>query len=142
MSLKIERFYPVVLAIAGAFGWYWFGLTLPKDSVKEFLAAALSVGAVFTGFIATAQAILMALPSDSVMARLRTSGYLPDLVRYISAALASGIAFCLICLAGFYTIDIDMLLKQYFSAAWAGSGILCVLCFHRVTRILMDIMRS
>lgn len=141
MSLKIERYYPAVVAVLCAFGWYRLDLALPKDG-KEFLAAALSVGAVFTGFIATAQAILMALPSDSVMARLRTSGYLGDLVRYISAALAGGIVFCLICLFGFYTMDLEERFKLYYSTAWVASGIFCVLGFHRVTRILMDIMRS
>lgn len=129
------------MAAACALGWYRLDLALPRD-LKEFLAAALSVAAVFTGFIATAQAILMALPSDSVMARLRTSGYLPDLVRYINSALIGGISFCLVCLAGFYTTEIDSAIKKLYSTIWISSGIFCVLTFHRVTRILMDIMRS
>lgn len=141
MNLKIERYYPHFVALASGAGWFWLRWTLPTDE-KEFLAAALSLGAVLTGFIATAQAILMALPSDSVMGRLRAGGYIPDLVGYISAALTAGIIFCVLCLVGFYLISVTAEQKRFFSTAWVTIGIFGLLAFHRVTYILMRIMRN
>ncbi|MRV73548.1 hypothetical protein GJ700_17690 [Duganella sp. FT92W] len=140
MNLKIERYYPHVIALGCGFIWYRLGLKLPADE-KEFLAAALSLGAVFTGFIATAQAILMALPSDSVMAQMRTAGYIPDLVRYISSALTGGILFCMSGLIGFFLLSESALVKLYFSTIWLVIAVFSVLTFHRVTHILLRIMR-
>ena len=140
MNLKIERYYPHVISLACGVIWYRLGQKLPMDE-KEFLAAALSLGAVFTGFIATAQAILMALPSDSVMAQMRTAGYIPDLVRYIAAALMGGILFCILCLIGFFLLSATPLIKLYFSTTWLVIGVFGLLTFHRVTYILLRIMR-
>lgn len=141
MGLKIERYYPIVVALAGAAAWVYFSMKLPTDE-KEFLAAALSLGAVLTGFIATAQAILMALPSDSIMARLRASGYIPELVGYIGSALFGGVIFCTLCLIGFFILSSCSLAKLIFSTAFVFVGIFTLLSFYRVTSIMMKIMRS
>ena len=140
MNLTIERAIPWLVGVVSAYAWHKQGILLPLDE-KEFLAAALSMGAVLTGFIATAQAILMALPSDSVMRQIRSSGYLPILASYIHAALAGGLLFCIINVAGFFLIQPNVRLHQYFSATWAGVGCFALLAFYRVTTILMKIMR-
>lgn len=141
MNLKIERYYPNLAASIAAAAWWYFSLKLPADE-KEFLAAALSLGAVLTGFIATAQAILMALPNDSVMARLRTSGYVPDLVRYIGSALFGGVLFCTVCLLGFFLLSSDEMVKKIYSTLWIFLGVFTLLAFYRITTIMMKIMNS
>ncbi|MDN2675908.1 hypothetical protein [Janthinobacterium sp. SUN033] len=140
MSLTVEKYYPFFLsAVAGCLWWY-FSLLLPVDE-KEFLAAALSLGAVLTGFIATAQAILMALPSDSAMGRIRATGYLPHLTNYIGTALYGGMVFCAVDLAGFFLLDNTKRLPVWFSVVWAIIGIFAALSFFRVTSIMLKIMR-
>ena len=140
MSLIVERYYPISVAlIAGAVAWK-FQVPFPDDQ-KEFLAAALGLGAVLTGFIATAQSILMALPSESVMGRLRSSGYIEDLVRYMAEALYAGIGYCFLNLLGFYiAFHKDYYLQ--FSPVWIAASIYSVLTFMRVTKVMMRIMRS
>ena len=140
MSLNVERFYPFVVAvIGGAVAWK---LSVPfPTSHNEFLAAALSLGAVLTGFVATAQAILMALPSESVMGRLRTSGYIDDLVNYIAEALYTGIAFCTINLVWFY-LNPEHEKFVYYSPVWIAFALYSASTFIRVTRLMMRIMRS
>lgn len=140
MSLSLERYYPVALALLIGGLSYKFNAPFPGDE-KEFLAAALSLGAVLTGFVATAQAILMALPSDSVMGRLRSTGYIDDLIRYIAEALYAGLIFCTMNVAGFYLLK-DKHYFDIFSSVWVGAFFYSVLSFMRVTRLMMRIMRS
>lgn len=145
MGLTIERYHPIALAAAAAIAWAIlserFALTMPRDE-KEFLAAALGLGAVLTGFIATAQAILMALPSDSVMRQLRTSGYLEDLVEYIGRALLGGFAFCVINLAGFSLLYAGLSYKNLYWTLWIAAAVYSALTFLRVSKIMLRIMRS
>lgn len=144
MNLFYEKWHPIALAVLGGIAWWYFssrgGPHLPKDE-KEFFAAALSMGAVLTGFVATAQAILMALPSDSVMGRLRTSGYVEELTSYIGAALLSGFLFCVLNLLGFCFLTETVNLKLAFSTIWFATAIYSALAFLRVTGIMSKIMR-
>lgn len=140
MSLTVERSYPVVMAaVAGAVAWH-FKWSLPPD-LKEFLAAALGLGAVLTGFIATAQAILMALPSESVMGKLKSSGYVHILVAYIAEALYAGVGFCGVNLVGFFVIA-HAELSLYLAVAWVVLALYSALSFIRVTKLMMTIMKS
>lgn len=141
MGLRMERYWPFALAaISGAIS-FRLKVQLPADE-KEFLAAALSLGAVLTGFIATAQAILMALPSDSVIARIRSAGYLEDLTRYISHALNGTMLFSVLSLLGFFFLKSDNIrLPLYYSTAWIAIGVFASAAFYRVTKLLLSIMR-
>jgi hypothetical protein len=145
MGLRTEKFYPVTTAFAAGVGWYFlsqkFALRLPPDE-KEFFAAALSMGAVLTGFIATAQAILMALPTDSVMGRLRSSGYIHELVSYLASALLAGFAFCILNLVGFSLISSTVAVKLIFSTLWIMFAVYAGLSFLRVSGIMFRIMKQ
>jgi len=140
MGLRLERYWPLIAAAAVGAAWHYFKVPLPADE-KEFLAAAISLGAVLTGFVATAQAILMALPSDSVMARIRTSGYLDDLIRYIAHALNGTLLFSLFSLAGFFMLRQGARLPQWYSTTWIVVAVFAGAAFYRVTKILLKIMR-
>jgi hypothetical protein len=139
MSLSVERWYPACLALLLCVAAWKFDVPFPVDQ-KEFLAAALSLGAVLTGFIATAQAILMALPSESVMGRMRSTGYVNDLIRYISEALYIGVIYCGLNLSGFYLITKPGYF-ECFAPIWIGFTAYAGLTFVRVTRFMMKIMR-
>jgi hypothetical protein len=138
MGRFLEQWIPYAAATACVAAWYWFDLPFPKD-VKEFLAAALSYGAILTGFLATAKAILMALPSDSVMGQIRTSGYIDDLVSYIAQAFFGSIIFCTINLVGFF-LDLSKLARE-FQLVWIFFAVMSSLAFVRVGRILLRILR-
>lgn len=140
MGLRTEKYWPFAAsAIVGALA-YRFELRLPVDE-KEFLAAAISLGAVLTGFVATAQAILMALPNDTVMGRIRASGYLEELTQYISHALNGTLLFSIVSLIGFFLrVDPDRL-PSYYGVIWVVSCTFALTAFYRVTSTLMAIMR-
>lgn len=142
MNRTFERLYPFLGgALAGVIWWY-FKPRFPVDE-KEFLAAALSLAAILTGFITTAKAILAALPSDSVMQHLRRSGYLEDLLAYLADALYGCLLFSMYCLLGFFLLDSTRPpVPQWFAVSWIGLGTFAGLSFYRISRLLFRVIRS
>jgi hypothetical protein len=136
-SKFFERWYPYALSLISGLGVWLIPIQLP-GSEKEFLTAAISIGAILTGFVATAMAILAALPSDSVMGRLRSSGYIDDLVIYLGESLYGSLFFCVYSLVGFFPIG---KMVCWYTVLWYAMGIFCMLTIHRVFRILLKVLK-
>ena len=104
-ALQRERWSPWVLAALWvvAFdllqrkGWF----VLPAASKDAYLGALLSLGGVFTGFMATLKTLLFSL-NDKTYKRLKASGYDADLLRYLAEALWGSMALCATALVGFH----------------------------------------
>lgn len=141
MSKWTESYFPLIFAILGGAVWFYFEPRFPLDE-KEFLAATISLGAVLTGFIATSKAILAALPSDSAMKRLRESGYIDDLLSYLSQALYSSLTFCVLSLLGFFLLEkVGPSLPRWYSTGWVMFGVFSIFAFVRIARLLVQIIK-
>lgn len=141
MTRRIEIAYPFLIAFLASILWWKFKPVLPPDE-KEFLAAGLSIGAILTGFITTAKAILVALPSDSIMGRLRASGYIDDLILYLAHALYSCFIFSIYCLAGFFLLETNkQMLTKVYGVVWICLGTFSAVAFYRVSNFLFKIIR-
>ena len=139
-SLGFEKYYPYIFAICGVVAWYFLGQPFPKD-VKEFFGAALGLSGTLVGFLATAQSILMALPSDSVMGALKRSGYIDPLTRYMREAFYSLGVFAILNLGGFFLDLNTQPLPLWYRLAWVGLGAIGLITFQRVIEIILRIMR-
>lgn len=140
MKLSLERNYPFLGALLALAIW-WLASPAFPTAEKEFLGAAIGIGAILTGFIATAKAILAALPNDSVMGRLRATGYVKDLVKYLEAALYACLGFSIYGLFGFFLqSDGHANLNNWFARVWVFLAVYALLAFHRVTQILLKII--
>ncbi|MCP1119066.1 hypothetical protein [Robbsia andropogonis] len=137
MTLFWERWYPFVFTAGVTAIWWKLDWQLPS-AIKEFLSAAISLGAILTGFIATALAILAALPTDTVVGRLRSSGYIDDLINYLAAALYGCLIFSAYSMGGFFANEH---LPSWYAAIWTGLAIFSGLSFHRVSRVFFKILR-
>ncbi|MFA6230751.1 MAG: hypothetical protein WC617_11375 [Rhodanobacter sp.] len=141
--LRREQLAPWVLAVTSAFavalferrGW----IAMPRTDASAFFSAVLSLGGVFTGFMATLNTLLYGM-SDQTYGRLKDSGYFQDLRRYLAEALGGSFAMCLVAIAAFYSPN----------AMWARVALIGVTTFsiasiYRVTRIgtsLLSIQRK
>ncbi|TXI35549.1 MAG: hypothetical protein E6Q69_01345 [Aquipseudomonas alcaligenes] len=97
-----DMYYPYIFALVVGGIAYALAVTISAGDRTDFLSASISFGAVIAGFVATSKAILMALPSDGVLARTKKSGYINDLADYLKAALYGAITFCAVNVAGFF----------------------------------------
>jgi len=133
-SIYLEQSTPYILGVSAMFIWWKMELTLPSGD--GILSSSLTLGAILTGFLATAKAILMTLDSP-IMRRLRETDYIDSIVSYLSQAIWLSFAFCIITLIGFF-IDKSSFI---FGIAWIGFGVTSAGAFVRVTNIMLKIIR-
>ncbi|MGE5523160.1 MAG: hypothetical protein ACM3SS_05540 [Rhodospirillaceae bacterium] len=143
MSLWVERWLPVVLAALATAAWRYVDPqpTLSEQAVNDFLSASINIGAILTGFLATSKAILMALPADSVMGRIRSSRYIDDLANYLAQAIWGCLTFAVANLVGFFAIGHFQASWEWFGTVWLALAVFSVGAFVRVTTIMLQILR-
>lgn len=120
--------------MTASIAWYCFMMTMPKGN--GILSSSLTVGAIFAGFLATCKAILMS-SGLHVMKRLRDTGYIIELVRYLAEALWFSFALCEIALLGFF-VDTK---SSLFGVFWIFILVGTAACFIRFARIMLLIIR-
>lgn len=88
MNERAERFYPLVtgLTIGLLFLVLYWNSVLPK-SVKDLLTAALTIGSISIGFLATAKSILFSMEQKKVIRILKDVGKFRVLVKYLMSAV-------------------------------------------------------
>lgn len=137
-SLAFEKYYPYILGVLATVLWQQLGVQMPlKDS---FLSASLTIGAILAGFMATSKAILMTLDSP-VMQRIRTSGYVEELVYYLAHALWLSFSFSIISLIGFFLETSTDDIKLYYGLVWVFFGISASVAFIRITNLMLKIIK-
>lgn len=87
MGRWFERYFPLILALiapAVYFGvWKLFSHSPSTDGIGKLTEGILSLAGILVGFLATAQALLYALPDRRAIKFLREAGALSDLVTYL-----------------------------------------------------------
>lgn len=137
-DLQRERWSPWVLALLWAVAFWlfqnkgWF--VLAASSKDAYLGALLSLGGVFTGFMATLKALLFGL-SDRVYKKLKDSKYEKDLLRYLAEALWGSLSVC-----GLALISFHLPLQPALSAALGGVVIFSIASIARVSTIATALM--
>lgn len=132
-SIYLEKLAPYILAVAGGFCWWRFDLALPSENA--ILSSSLTLGAILTGFLATAKAIVMTLNSP-IMQKIRETSYLSDMVSYLSQAIWLSFGFCIVSLIGFFVPKQEV----WYGLAWIGLGLASAGAFIRVTNIMLKII--
>ena len=133
MGLIFEKLFPYLLSLAAGLLWWQFELCFPSG--EGVLGSSLTIGAILTGFLATAKAILMGLDSP-IMNRIRKTDYLTDLVSYLSHAIWLSFTFCGISLLGYFIITTN----SWYGIVWAVIGAAMAGSFIRVTNIMLKIL--
>jgi len=134
MSLFFERTHPYIFAAAAFIAWAVFSPNIPNGQ-DNMLSAAITVGAILTGFVATSKSILTSLKETPVMKSLEESGHLKDLVSYLAQAIYSSFFWSMLSLVGYFVSNVS-----YYWPLWAASGVLAALSFIRVVRIQIRIL--
>lgn len=133
-SIYLEHAAPYILGLTAMLFWWQVEISLPNG--EGILSSSLTLGAILTGFLATAKAILMTLDSP-IMKRLRETDYISNVVSYLSQAIWLSFAFCIVTLIGFF-VDKNSLV---FGIAWIGLGVTSAGAFVRVTNIMLKIIK-
>ena len=114
------------VAIAVVFGWLKFPTT------ENLLAAGVSLGAIFTGFLATNMSLVLTVDSR-LMRRIRETSYFSLMLSYLREALWFSLAFSAASVAGFF-IPVRICV---FGFVWVFLAASSLLTFYRVNTIML-----
>lgn len=134
-NLFIENFGPYILGVIATLVWYTNDVSLPAG--EGILSSSMTVGAIFTGFLATAKAILMSLKSR-VMKRIKETGYIVDLVSYLSQAIWLSFSFCILSLLGYFFPAYP----SWYGYLWIAIAVSMAFAFIRVTNIMLKVLKK
>lgn len=133
-ALWREKVSPYLLGAVAAGGkWY---LEIPFPEVAAVASAALTLGAILTGFLATAITIILALEDLPVMRRLRETGYIKDVIDYLRAAIWLCFFFSIWNIVGFF-VDTA---SDWFGVIWMFLAVASAVAFKRFTGIMFKIL--
>lgn len=135
-KLAFENYYPYLLAIISACIWYGTDIEFAKSDA--LLSATLSVSGILIGFLATCKAILISMNSP-IIARLKQTGYIQDLVSYFAQAIWLNIAFCLVNVIGFFG---DNIKTTWYPYVWILCAVCAAMAFVRVTEIMLKVFKN
>lgn len=127
-----EKTYPFLLGTIASIAWYFLKLKFPETDA--IISATLSVSGIFVGFLATAKAILMSM-SSPLLRDLKESGYMAEMVSYISQAIWGNLLFCVVNVAAYFSLQ----KLPFFGVLWIFSAVVALMTFIRVTHIMLKI---
>ena len=132
-KIHIERACPYIVAIAAGIVWFQFELGFPLKS--DVLSASLTIGAILTGFLATAKTLLITLDTP-IMKRIRSTSYGKQLVTYLGEAIWFCFAFSIFAMIGYFVDTQDV----WFGCFWAVLALGATSAFIRVTDIMLKVI--
>jgi hypothetical protein len=142
MSLRHEKWYPMVGALMAGVASYFLLKDLRPATVSTLTGHAISVAAISVGFLATAKSILVSIERTRIVELMRASGYYDDMLGYMVNAIK--LWFLVAFLSGFLVLTFEDLYSPWnrvaFSAwllfvAWAA------LAGYRVIAMLTEVLR-
>lgn len=103
-KLQLERWGSVIFGFLAVAAWWVADGQIKSHFAKEILAALISAAAIAAGFLATSLSILLPIASTETGKRLRSSGYLPYLFRYLREAIYGCLTLALACVLTFFCL--------------------------------------
>lgn len=135
-----ERIFPWGIALIVGLGSLYLQSTgkiaLPQGSKDAYLGGVLSLGGIFTGFMATVKTLMFSL-SDKTHSMLRDSGYLSDLTAYLSQALWGSVAVCVTALVLFH-----FALEPLAASILVAVVTFAFTCVIRITMVTTNLLKT
>jgi hypothetical protein len=137
MSRWLERLYPFLVPLSLAYSFWRMKIPFPQG--QDVLSASITMGAVFTGFLATLKTIVISLQSPRIEL-LRQTKFFSLLITYLQEAVWMSLIFCMWGLGGFFYDQTKP--PTWFGAVWVFCAAATILTFLRVSSILVSLIKA
>jgi hypothetical protein len=137
MRRKFERIYPYVFALLAAAIFWRAHFSFPTG--RDILSASITMGAIFTGFLATLESMVVGLQNPKIE-NLRKTKFFNLLLSYLQEAIWMSLLYCGWNLLGFFYDALNP--PVWFGRAWVALSFATLLTFYRVSSILIALIRS
>ena len=131
-----EHAYPYLIAVAAAVSFWRSGIAFPTQ--RDILGASVTLGAVFVGFLATSEAIVVSLQGP-IADQFRETKFYKLLLTYTQEAIWSGIAYCGVALGGYFLPEHQT--PVWYGVAWVLTTVASLTTFYRISRSLVRLIR-
>ena len=143
MSLRIERYYPLIAAGSAAVVAIWFASDIPPFS-DALAAGTMTFGIVVAGFSATQRNMLLGMGGTRVMRIIVESGYHRDILDYTKHSVYAGLLVALISGVRFFVYGValqDSWVWTLWLACWTGSVIFVLAQLWRNERLMFLLVK-
>jgi hypothetical protein len=137
MKRFVEAVYPYVAAALAAWLFYRSGVKFPNS--HEIFTGSITIGAVFVGFLATAEAIVVSLQGPRAE-QFRGSRFFALLLRYTQESIWISILYCSTSLVGYFYEPGH--LPRWYGVTWIFLTIAALFAFQRISRILIGLVKN
>lgn len=137
MNRKLERSYPYVAAAAAACGYYFGEFAFPKG--QDVLSATITIGAIFTGFLATSKSLAISIDTPA-MTELRQTKFFDLLVQYLREAIHVSLLLGAFGILGFFYDSTNP--PRWYGVTWITLLVSTFLTFFRVTNAFLELIQA
>ena len=138
-KLQVERWGPVIFGCISVAAWWAADGQIKFHFAKEILAALISAAAIAAGFLATSLSILLPMASTETGKRLRNSGYLPYLFRYLREAIYSCLVLALVCILTFFCLPEGGAANAWLAVIIVFTSAYAAGALARIAEVLMNL---
>jgi hypothetical protein len=136
MSRKTERIYPYGIAVAAALFFWWSGIPFPSGT--DLLSSSITMAAIFTGFLATFESLIVGFQGPKILA-LRETKFFDLLLSYLNEAILVSLIYCMWGLLGYFcNMSAPPL---WFAFGWVALTFASILTFYRVSSVCHSLIR-
>jgi hypothetical protein len=136
-SRIFEQVYPYLFAFSLGVAMNYSHIAFPCG--QDILSATITLGAVFTGFLATLKSVVFSLQGPR-MRKFKATSFYPLLLNYLRQAIWASLLFCAVGLVGFYYEPTKP--WAWFGSVWVFLGSLTLLTFLRVSNAMMSLLKA
>ncbi|KKC39526.1 hypothetical protein WH87_04860 [Devosia epidermidihirudinis] len=140
-SLSVERYLPYGIAIVATLAWQFVGGAKFPGDPSSLLAATGTAAAVFVGFLATMNAIILSVSGSPIFQTIRSAGYQEDLLRYVHEATIIGVTLLCYSIIGFFVVS-NSGTPWIYNVVWVLISTCTVSLFVRVSRISFKLLKK
>ena len=137
MKRFFEQTRPYAASIALSVFYIYWDVQFPK--CRDVLSASITLGAVFTGFLATLKSIIISVNSPAIQ-HLRTLKFWSLLLSYLQQAIWASLGLCIVSLLGFFLDPLNP--PKLFGIVWVFAVATSIFTFLRVSNLIMKLLRN
>jgi hypothetical protein len=144
MNRNFERTYPYVIALIAGFAAWHFKVSPAPTKLDGMLTSAISVSAIFLGFLGTAKAMLLSFRSSKFSWIKSKPIVWKLLLGYLKVAFQTSLLACLYSLF-LLVFDANLLpeaVKPFVIPLWVFVFTVAVVTFYRVVSVFFAILSS
>jgi len=104
---------------------------------NDILTASITIGSIFTAFLATSESIILTFNSP-LMSKVRKTSYFRLLMSYLGEGIWSALAFCILALVGYFLDNTSY--PRLFVVIWFFCSAATFFTFFRITYLLMKMI--